>query len=232
MELASQFAVNLGTETLQITGSNIKTNMDFVQTEFYQKMLSNMENFVRNFVDDHSEPLLDTSFRLPQTSSPFKYEINLDIDEDKKNSKGFVGIDIDVTESTDVIVLNYRELQIDDVKFFDSRQERVEFYDFYTNSTSEFIKIELSRNLPKGTFRIEINYRGAVRPPSSGIYWDTYVIDGVTRYLVTTQFESDWSRQCFPGYDEPLYKAIFNLAITHRDDYTANANTEGSVIDK
>ena len=40
-------------------------------------------------------------------------------------------------------------------------------------------------------------------------------------YLASTQLKPSWSRYCFPGYDEPQYKAIFEVKITHDKSYHA-----------
>ncbi|OAF67505.1 hypothetical protein A3Q56_04739 [Intoshia linei] len=54
-----------------------------------------------------------------------------------------------------------------------------------------------------------IRYRG----PSSKI-----------KSIVTTQMEPNFARKVFPCFDEPSYKAFFNITISHHKNYTALSN--------
>lgn len=54
----------------------------------------------------------------------------------------------------------------------------------------------------------------ASQPPQTGLYLSSYFNDaGVEVFLVTTQFEATFARRAFPCFDEPAYKAVFNVTI-------------------
>lgn len=62
-----------------------------------------------------------------------------------------------------------------------------------------------------------------------GFHQTYYDIGGQRRFLAATNFESSVStRYAFPHYDEPGFKAVFELKITHNATYGAIANTMGS----
>jgi aminopeptidase N len=43
--------------------------------------------------------------------------------------------------------------------------------------------------------------------------------------LGATQFQPSGARYCFPNFDEPGLKAVFDLKITHDASFKAIANT-------
>ncbi|KAJ8959939.1 hypothetical protein NQ314_006142 [Rhamnusium bicolor] len=58
-----------------------------------------------------------------------------------------------------------------------------------------------------------------------GFYKSTYEEDGKKYVLVSTQFEEVATRRAFPCFDEPSFKATFDVSISHSTDYTVLANT-------
>lgn len=50
-----------------------------------------------------------------------------------------------------------------------------------------------------------------------------WLID-IFRYMATTFSAAAYARKIFPCFDEPAFKAVFNLAITNRNNFVALAN--------
>lgn len=46
------------------------------------------------------------------------------------------------------------------------------------------------------------------------------------RYMATTQMEPTGARRAFPGWDEPAFKAVFDISITAADNLTILSNME------
>ena len=59
-----------------------------------------------------------------------------------------------------------------------------------------------------------------------GIYQSSYEDpSGDVHYMATTQFEAAGARKTFPCFDEPEYKAIFDMTIASKyEEYSATWN--------
>ena len=59
-----------------------------------------------------------------------------------------------------------------------------------------------------------------------GIYQSSYEDpSGNVHYMATTQFEAAGARKTFPCFDEPEYKAIFDMTIASKyEEYSATWN--------
>ncbi len=51
-----------------------------------------------------------------------------------------------------------------------------------------------------------------------------YLVDGNARYMAVTQFEPVDARRAFPCWDDPQFKAVFQLSVTAPKDRVAISN--------
>lgn len=78
---------------------------------------------------------------------------------------------------------------------------------------------------PSETYIIDINFRGDIINNLVGLYKTSYTDpDGNTRWLATTYFQPVYARRVFPCFDEPSYKATFEISIARRTNMTALSN--------
>jgi aminopeptidase N len=106
---------------------------------------------------------------------------------------------------------------------------------FEIDSATDILTLTTDTSLAQGIeYRLRFTYEAELRTNEMyGFYKSSYVAaDGTTRYLGTTQFQPTHARKAFPCFDEPFYKAIFNIKIRHPNQYRADGNTVGtSVVD-
>ncbi|XP_063230525.1 aminopeptidase N-like [Bacillus rossius redtenbacheri] len=62
-------------------------------------------------------------------------------------------------------------------------------------------------------YQLSLKYSGRIGDGMSGFYRSYYYRDGEKRWLAATQFSADGARRAFPCFDEPAFKARFQVNI-------------------
>lgn len=66
---------------------------------------------------------------------------------------------------------------------------------------------------PTKVYTLTISYTGFLREDMNGFYRSYYYENGVKQWMATTQFQMTESRRAFPNFDEPSFKATFQLTM-------------------
>ena len=82
------------------------------------------------------------------------------------------------------------------------------------------VVFKLDHPLKQGTAMLHVVFSGILNDYMQGFY----SVDGVEKYMATTQFESTDARMAFPCWDEPALKARFRVWLTTPVGYTAVSN--------
>lgn len=139
-----------------------------------------------------------------ETFHPEHYDLFIDINRKKKTINGTSTIIGEAMENS--IVINQKYMTISSVKC------EGKDIPFTVNDEKEAIKIDLGKT---GNATIEIAYSAPLTDTMMGIYPSYYVVDGVKKQIIGTQFETTAARQAFPCVDEPEAKATFSLALKY-----------------
>lgn len=164
-------------------------------------------------------------YRLARTVVPSAYRIFLTPDLEKFTFSGRVEIDVNITETVSELTLNALELELGaatvsaDGTSYRSLEHRMD--DTYETATFVF-----DRELPVGPAIVEIAFDGILNDKLVGFYRSTYTdANGVERVIATTQFENTDARRAFPCWDEPAFKATFQVNLTVPSDLSAYSNS-------
>ncbi|KAJ8959943.1 hypothetical protein NQ314_006146 [Rhamnusium bicolor] len=175
-------------------------------------------------------------FRLSRNFRPFHYEIHLIVPHEAFTPSGtnFTGtavIHFNVHRATNEIRLHASAENID-VQSIQLNGAFLSTDNYSVNSTTDILTISLENDLEAGTlYMARFQYNGIFGSNNRGFYKSSYLdAEGIRRYLVTTQFEPPHARRAFPCFDEPQYKATFQILITHPIDLIATSNTIGSTV--
>lgn len=174
----------------------------------------------------------DLTYRLPNNTRPMKYDLWIltDVEKEIFDFQGRVKITAKAVETTDYVILQYRETIIDMVELLDSGSEiktQVNF-SYEKPLEYEFLRINLPKMMiPDETFIIEISYHGQLHwAYQNGFYKANYTdrATGNLTWYATTKFEPHHARHLFPCYDEPQIRAPISLAVQHHKTYKTFAN--------
>ncbi|KAL5244511.1 hypothetical protein ACI65C_011922 [Semiaphis heraclei] len=180
--------------------------------------------------EEQSEEKKMNVFRLPDNSNPLSYDLWFAPNMTDWTFKGGAKIIVNViTPNTDTLTLNFNSLtvtslSVKDVTNTESSRD-VPYSSINYVSINEQFEIHFNKALVKNrNYQLNINYTGSIRDDMTGLYKSSYVEDGVTKWLIVTQFEARSARMAFPCYDEPMYKAKFNISVVKKNGQIALSN--------
>ena len=172
-----------------------------------------------------AEPLFSfatTAGQLPKDVVPAAYRIDLAPDLELLKFTAREEIDVDVARATAVVTVNAADLAIGKVALAgeDGASAQVSIDAQHQSATFRF-----AHALPAGRHTLAITYSGPITATPAGLYYNDYLTASGSRRMLVTQFEATDARRMFPGWDEPLFKATFELSVELPSDLAVVSNT-------
>ncbi len=163
-------------------------------------------------------------YRLDRTVVPSAYRIFITPDLDSATFAGRVEIDVDVIEATKVVKLNSIELDLGAATLtINGTAHRST--DLNLDETYEVATYTFDALLPVGSAVLEIAFDGILNDQLHGFYRSTFTDpSGVKHTIATTQFENTDARRAFPCWDEPAFKATYQVNLTVPSHLAAYSN--------
>jgi aminopeptidase N/puromycin-sensitive aminopeptidase len=159
--------------------------------------------------------------RLPEVAVPENYKLSFTPDLDKATFEGDETISIRVLKSTSEITLNAADIDFHEVTITSggAMQKASGTYD----KEKEMVVLTVAKSLPAGPATIHITYAGILNSEMRGFYLGK---DEQGRKYAATQFESTDARRAFPSFDEPAYKATFDISTVADNGQVAISNAK------
>ncbi len=156
--------------------------------------------------------------RLPRTVVPSHYKIFIDPNIAEQKFSGEETIDVQVAQPATEIVLNSLDLEITlaEATAAGATQTAQVSYD----KPSEMVKLSFAKPVPAGTATLYLKFSAPLKPGLRGLY----LSKSARRQYAVTQFEGTYARMMFPGFDEPGFKATFDLSVIADKGDTAISN--------
>ncbi|MGC9190699.1 MAG: M1 family metallopeptidase [Candidatus Micrarchaeia archaeon] len=153
---------------------------------------------------------------------PIAYRLRFEPDMEKFTFSCYEEIDIDIKEDTSTIKINGKELKVQKVQVLS--QGKV--YDAHAleDPKNETIAIRIGSSI-RGKATIKAQFTGINNDRMYGFYRSSYKNGkGKMEYLLTTQFEAADARAAFLCFDEPAFKATYELSLLISNDLDAVSN--------
>jgi aminopeptidase N len=158
--------------------------------------------------------------RLPEIAAPEKYQLTIDLNLDKENFTGDETIDIRVLKPSSEIALNAAEITFVDATI--TSAGKTQTAKVTPNEEKQMATLAFDQPLAPGPAALHIHYSGILNGQLRGLY----LSKANNRKYAVSQLENTDARRMYPSFDEPAYKATFDLsAIIDKGD-TALSNTK------
>ncbi|CAN5488537.1 M1 family metallopeptidase [soil metagenome] len=158
--------------------------------------------------------------RLVQPSAPRNYELTIEPSADFASFKGRVVIDLQVDAPTRTVVLNSSRLVIDAATLDDQAATSA------LDAPNETLTITTAVPIEPGAHKLALDYHGEISEEIDGLYRVDYEDSSGKTRMLATQLEPTGARRLLPCFDEPRFRATFNVTALVPSRFVAVSNGE------
>ncbi len=165
----------------------------------------------------------ETPGKLPKHIVPQEYAIRIVPDLKKLTFSGSETIKLDVRKPARELVFNAADIAIATASF-DGKAVAKSAISF--NSKEELVTVVLPSEATTGRHTLALTFSGKINQQGQGLYYAPYVEQGTgaKKVMLGTQFEATDARRMFPCWDEPSFRARFQLTAVVPENFTAVSN--------
>jgi len=157
--------------------------------------------------------------RLPDTVRPEHYKLSLTPDLKAATFSGVETIDLSIAQPTDSITLNSAEIAFETVSINSGATSQKATVTL--DSEKQQATFTFPEKLSAGKATLSIAYTGILNNELRGFY----LSKTARRNYAVTQFESTDARRAFPSFDEPAFKATYDVSLIIDASDTAISNS-------
>ncbi len=166
----------------------------------------------------------DVPSQLPRNAAPLHYAISVTPDAANLGYVANVLIDFQLKEASDSITLNAADIEFRKVTVAKGRMAAMPATT-KVNAAAQTATISFGRTLAPGRYTLNIDYSGKILQQANGLFALDYKdTTGAEKRALFTQFEAPDARRFVPSWDEPIYKATFDLTATVPAEQMAVSN--------
>jgi len=160
--------------------------------------------------------------RIPDLASPKNYQLTISPDFANETFAGDETIQIDLLKPSASITLNAAEIKFAEVTI--SASGKTQTAQVAPDEKNEMVTFTVAEPLTAGPAEIHIHYSGILNGQLRGLY----LSKANNRKYAITQLENTDARRMYPSFDEPSYKATFDITAIIDEGDTAISN--GKII--
>ncbi|MGD0630540.1 MAG: M1 family aminopeptidase [Terracidiphilus sp.] len=156
--------------------------------------------------------------RLPTAVRPDHYTLTLAPDLKAATFSATETIDVTLAEPASTITLNSAEIEFQSVTITAGGQQQTATVT--SDKDKEQSTFTVPSQIPAGKATIAVAYTGILNDKLRGFY----LSKEAKRNYAVTQFESTDARRAFPSFDEPAFKATYDISLVIDSGDTAISN--------
>ncbi|HEY5992293.1 MAG TPA: M1 family metallopeptidase [Candidatus Udaeobacter sp.] len=168
----------------------------------------------------------DTPGKLPKEVVPTDYSIRILPNIDALKFSGTETVKLDVRNPVHRLVLNALEMEISEASLDGKTLPKSAIQ---IDSENELIILALPSELAAGNHRLALSFAGKINQQGQGLFYMRYQEQGSPaaagkKIMLGTQFEATDARRFFPCWDEPAFRARFQLTTVVPENWVAVSN--------
>ncbi|UZW54821.1 M1 family metallopeptidase [Sphingobium sp. JS3065] len=169
-------------------------------------------------------PAAGVTTQLPRGAAPGHYAIEVAPDAANLKFTGKVKIDLAVAQAMPALVLNAADLTVSGVTLTPAKGKAVKGT-ARIDANAQTVTFDFGKPVAPGNYTLAIDYAGIINTQANGLFALDYSDnDGKAKRALFTQFEAPDARRFVPSFDEPSYKATFDLSAVIPADQLAVSN--------
>src|SRR5919109_315021 len=164
-----------------------------------------------------------TPGKLPKAVVPTDYAIRIVPNIERFTFTGTETVNLNVRSPVRQLVLNALELTIEaaslDGKELPASAIKID-------KATELLTLTLPSELATGDHRLALSFTGKINQQGQGLFYAHYQEQGsgARKVMLGTQFEATDARRLFPCWDEPSFRARFQLTAVVPEKWVAVSN--------
>jgi aminopeptidase N len=163
--------------------------------------------------------------QLPRGARPTHYDVAITPHAGSLTFDGTATITVEVLEPTSSLTLNAIDLAFASARLTGGADRSTLRAAVNVDAPRQTATFMFARTLPRGSYRLALEYSGVIGTQAVGLFALDYDAPEGPRRALFTQFENSDARRMVPCWDEPVYKATFELTVTVPKGEMAVSNT-------
>ena len=160
--------------------------------------------------------------QLPKSVCPISYRLRLEPDLDRLTTHGTVTIEILVLDRVSQIVLNSLDLEITKATLLTPQREMT--LHPRLDPAQQTLILPLSESIAPGKYQLTLDFNGHLAAQAQGLFFVKYAAGAQKKIMLATQMEPADARRMFPCWDEPVFRAAFELTVVVPQKHLAVSN--------
>jgi aminopeptidase N len=161
-----------------------------------------------------SAPAVQATTQLPRNVRPTHYDVAVVPHAGTLAFDGKATISVDVLDPTDSIVLNALDMTFASATLTPADGGQAIAADVSVDADAQTATFRFPEPLRIGSYLLALDYSGRIGTQANGLFAIDYDTPDGSRRALYTQFENSDARRFIPSWDEPNYKATFELSAT------------------